>query len=398
MDSPIIDWKTGLRDNEERRGLAIPADRKMMTPRAMAIVQTIPIPLPPTPYAVHVGRGLLADTGQLLRSAGLGGRAGIITDSNVRALHADRVADSMKAAGYDVCIVSVPAGEASKSLEQTGVVCEELIARGLDRSSFVVALGGGVVGDLAGFVAAVYYRGIPVVQIPTSVMAQVDSSVGGKTGVNAHAGKNLIGAFHQPSLVIADLDTLATLPPRAFREGFAEVIKHGIIRDAPLLDLMGDPESIDLDAIIPRSIGIKADIVVLDEKETLDLRALLNFGHTIGHGIEQAAGYGQLLHGEAISLGLVAACRLSESKSGFPPESTRRVCAMLQALDLPIVLPDGISTEAILAAMRTDKKFASGRIRFVLVRELGDAFVSSDVTESDIRGAIGELRNKDQKS
>lgn len=352
----------------------------------------IDVPLKHARYTVHVQGGLIERIGDILRPLRLGKRCAIVTDDCVGPLHAERLAASLEYAGYDTAMAVVPAGEPSKSMQCASQVCEDLIAARLDRGSFLLALGGGVVGDLAGFVAAIYYRGIPFVQVPTTVMAQVDSSVGGKTGVNAASGKNLIGAFHQPATVIADLDTLATLPPRAFREGFAEVIKHAIIRDASMLDLLEDPENLDLARIIPLNIEIKAGIVCADEKETLGIRALLNFGHTIGHAIEQAAGYGVLLHGEAISLGLIAACHLSEQLAGFPAGDTQRIVALLRKFQLPTQLPADLSLERIEQALQLDKKFSNGRIRFVLSAKPGQAFLSPDVTSDHIREAIAFLR------
>jgi len=316
-----------------------------------------------------------------------GGHCALVTDSNVAPLYAGGVAKSLNAAGFETTTVVVPAGEASKSMEQTAKICDAMIHAGLDRSSFLVALGGGVIGDLAGFVAAIYYRGIPFVQIPTTVVAQVDSSVGGKTGVNAPGGKNLIGAFHQPCLVIADTGTLATLPPREFNEGFAEIIKHAAIRDPEMLDHLDD-----LPALVARNVALKASIVAKDEFETKGMRALLNFGHTIGHGIEAAAGYGRYLHGEAISLGLIAACRLSVEKSGLPEAFANRIVAVLAHYNLPLQLPEEIRTESILAALRKDKKFHAGAVRFVLLRNPGEAFVSKDVKEEDLVHAIEALR------
>jgi 3-dehydroquinate synthetase len=214
----------------------------------------------------------------------------------------------------------------------------------------------------------------------------VDSSVGGKTGVNTQGGKNLIGAFHQPRLVVADPKTLETLPEREYNEGFAEIIKHAAIRDP---EMLGEMDGIV--ALVARNVGIKAAIVVEDEFETKGLRALLNFGHTIGHAIEKAAGYGRYLHGEAISLGLVAACRLSVSKAGLAVEESERVISALERYRLPVVLPAEIPAGEIMGAMRTDKKFREGAVRFVLLRQLGDAFVSSDVNGEDLRRAVEEL-------
>ena len=350
----------------------------------------VEVPLLRSPYRVVVGPGLLKECGSRIADYVKPCRCAVVTDSNVGPLHADAVEKSLSTAGFEVFRITVPAGESSKSFEQTATICDAMIANGLDRSSLVVALGGGVVGDLAGFVAAIYYRGIPCVQIPTTIVAQVDSSVGGKTGINAPGGKNLIGSFHQPRLVIADTETLRTLPPREFHEGFAEIIKHAAIRDPGMLDADENPEA--LAPLIARNVAIKAAIVAEDEFETKGLRALLNFGHTIGHGIENAAGYGRLLHGEAISLGLVAALRLSVEKSGLPIDQSDRVLEALKRHELPMRLPSDISTGAILEAMRKDKKFHAGAIRFVMLRGLGDAFVSDSVNEADIRAAIEALR------
>jgi len=347
----------------------------------------VPVPLARSPYNVHVGPGLLRDAGALAATVIKPQRCALITDSNVAPLYAGQVEKSLGDAGFHVTTLVSPAGEKSKSMAEASSLCDRMIAAGLDRSSCLVALGGGVVGDLAGFVAAIYYRGIPFIQIPTTVVAQVDSSVGGKTGVNAPGGKNLIGAFHQPRLVVADTDTLATLPEREFNEGFAEIIKHAAIRDFEMLDALDD-----LPALVARNVAIKAAIVVEDEFETLGVRALLNFGHTIGHGIENAAGYGRFLHGEAIALGLVAACRLSVSKAGLPESDCERILSALARYNLPRSLPPDIPVENILRALQKDKKFRAGTIRFVLLKRPGDAFVSDEVTEADILRQIEALR------
>lgn len=347
----------------------------------------VSVPLPHSPYHVHVGSGLLDRVGALASGVVSPGRCAVISDSQVAPLYAERVSQSLRAGGFDVVTLVVEAGERSKSLGEASSLCEQMISAGLDRHSVIFALGGGVVGDLAGFVAAIYYRGIPYIGIPTTIVSQVDSSVGGKTGVNASGGKNLVGAFHQPRLVIADTDTLASLPSREFNEGFAEVIKHAAIRDFAMLEALGD-----LPALIARNVAIKAAIVAEDEFETRGLRALLNFGHTIGHGIENAAGYGRYLHGEAISLGLVAACRLSVAKAGLDPTVCERILSSLAHYQLPQTLPPDIPTGDILAAMRKDKKFRDGSIRFVLLKGPGEAFVSSEVTEADIVRQIEALR------
>ncbi len=351
----------------------------------------VPVPLLRAPYDVHVGADLLGQTGALAAAVMRPGRCAIITDSNVAPIYAARVADSLRDSGFKPVTLVVPAGERSKSLSVAASLCEQMIAAGLDRGSNVTALGGGVVGDLAGFVAAIYYRGIPFLQIPTSVVAQVDSSVGGKTGVNSEGGKNLIGAFHQPKVVIADTSTLATLPEREFNEGFAEIIKHAAIRDFAMLDAPDAPGV--LPALVARNVAIKAAVVAGDEFETLGLRALLNFGHTVGHGIENAAGYGRYLHGEAIALGLVAACRLSVKIAGLDPADSDRIIAALARRRLPLALPDDIADDAIVAAMQKDKKFHAGTVRFVLLKRPGEAFVSDAVTSGDLLGEIRALRS-----
>jgi 3-dehydroquinate synthase len=353
----------------------------------------VPVHLPGRACRILAGTGLLARTGDLAREAGLRGSCALITDENVGRLHGPAVQESLEQAGYAVPMLAVPAGEASKSLATAEDLIDRMIAAGLDRSSFVVALGGGVVGDLAGFVAALYHRGIPFVQIPTTIVAQVDSAIGGKTGVNARAGKNLIGAFHQPRLVLADTATLATLPDREYREGFAEVIKHAVIRDAAMLDEL-DPQTPreTLAPLVARNIALKAAIVAEDEREETGARALLNFGHTVAHAIENVAGYGRFLHGEAVSLGLAAALEISQRKAGLSAAEAARVRDQLTAFGLPLALPDDLATAALLAAARRDKKFAGGQVRFVVTPRLGEAFVAEDVTEDDIRAALQALR------
>ena len=353
----------------------------------------IPVALPGRTCRVLAGPGLLAQTGTLCAGAGLRGGCAVITDENVGPLHGAAVIEALTSAGFSPQLLAVPAGEHSKSMTAAEGLVDRLLAAGLDRGSFVVALGGGVVGDLAGFVAAIYLRGIPCVQIPTTIVAQVDSSVGGKTGVNARAGKNLIGSFHQPRLVLADTLTLETLPDREYREGFAEVIKHAVIRDAAMLDDL-DPAAprASLAPLIARNIAIKAGIVSQDEEERAGLRALLNFGHTVGHAIENVAGYGKFLHGEAISLGMAAALEISQGKYGLSAADAGRVRAKLQAYGLPVAMPSGLDTGALLSAMRHDKKFSEGRIRYVITPKLGEAFVADDVTEDDLRTAIDSLR------
>jgi 3-dehydroquinate synthase len=332
----------------------------------------------------------------LIVHAGLTGRrAAVISDETVARLHGGALLASLEAAGFRPTLHTVPAGEASKSMSHAENLCRGMIRAGHDRKSMVVALGGGVVGDLAGFVAAIFFRGLPFVQIPTTIVAQVDSSVGGKTGVNVAEGKNLLGAFHQPRLVLVDPETLRTLPDREFHEGFAEAIKHAAIRDAAMLDDLAalDPASREVPAeLIARNIAIKARVVEADEHETLGIRALLNFGHTIGHGIEAAVPYGELLHGEAIALGMKAALFLSERRAGLAPEVSAKILGLLEKFRLPLVLPEKISTDAVMAKLATDKKFSAGAIRFVVLDAPGNARVTADVIVEDLRDAVEHLR------
>lgn len=347
---------------------------------------------------VAIGRGLLREAARWIAVTGIAGKIGrcaIITDSNVGKLYAESLTTTLQSAGMSPVVVSIPAGEASKSMGSVARVIDALAEARLDRHSFILALGGGVIGDLAGFVAAIYYRGIPYVQIPTTVISQCDSAIGGKTGVNTVGAKNLVGAFHPASLVLVDPDTLRSLPKREFNEGFAEAIKHGIIRDPALLTELATFDEESLPGIIRRNLEIKAEIVNADEFERNGQRATLNFGHTIGHGIEQAAGYGRLLHGEAISLGIVAASRISARKAGLPPTQVVSIVECLKRFDLPTVLPSDISTDAVLRSLSLDKKFEEGAIRFVLVPRIGEAYLSKsgEVTLNDLRNAVEELRN-----
>ena len=348
-------------------------------------------------YEVVVEPGLLGRAGAAINETRLSGlRAAVISDERVARLHSDGLLASLEAAGLRPSLHVIPAGEASKTMMQAELLCREMIRAGHDRRSLVVALGGGVVGDLAGFVAAIFFRGIPLVQIPTTIVAQVDSSVGGKTGVNVAEGKNLLGCFHQAQLVLVDPETLRTLPQREFCEGFAEAIKHAAIRDAAMLDdLAGlDPDSREVPAdLIARNIAIKARIVEADEHETRGIRALLNFGHTIGHGIEAAIPYGEMLHGEAIALGLRAALFLSERHCKLAPSASRTVLSLLEKYHLPLVLAESIATATILEKLARDKKFAAGKIRFVLLDAPGNAYVSDVVTQADLRDAIEHLRS-----
>jgi len=360
------------------------------------------VELGPHAYPVHVSAGLLDRLGELARAAGLTpGRAALITDGNVARLYGARAAASLAAAGFAAATIEVPAGEASKSLATLEQVYDQLAEAALDRASAIFALGGGVVGDLAGFAAATYLRGLAVVQVPTTMTAQVDSALGGKTGVNLHAAKNLVGAFHQPRLIVADVNTLLTLPEREFREGLAEVIKYGAIMDAPMITaletampaiLARDPEQ--LARIVGRSLRHKAAVVASDEREG-GLRKILNFGHTIGHAIEASAGYGSYFHGEAVAIGMVAAVGLSRAHAGLSAADADRLTRLIEAAGLPTQMPPawrgqnaadqgaaaggrgGHSGRAFEKdferALKLDKKRAGEGIEFVLIDRLGHA-------------------------
>lgn len=350
-------------------------------------------------YDVHVANGSLDSVGFHVSRTRLEGRAALITDSVVAPLYATRVKKSLEDAGYMVSLHVFPAGEAHKNLATVETIVNEMVTAGHDRSSFVVALGGGVAGDMAGFIASVYYRGIPFVQVPTTVMAQVDSSVGGKTAVDIAAGKNLVGAFHQPALVVADPTTLTTLSPRVLREGMAEMVKHAAIRKPALLGTLRElADEMDigfslntinrLPQIMADNIAIKARVVEEDERETRGVRAFLNFGHTLGHGIEAAVPYGSLLHGEVVSLGMRGALYLSRKYAGLSAAEERDILETLKALELPLTLPAGVDPELALQRTASDKKFQGGAIRFVLLKALGDPVLSSDVTADDLRDAM----------
>ncbi|MGE5589966.1 MAG: 3-dehydroquinate synthase [Bacillota bacterium] len=359
--------------------------------------RVVPVNLGERSYRIVIGPGGLARAGGLLREvlAKAGPRVLIVTTPPVAALWLDRLAESLRDAGFIVRDLVVPDGEESKSLEVLVQVYDACAEAGLDRGDLVAALGGGAVGDLAGLAAATYLRGIAFAQVPTTLLAQVDASVGGKVAVNHPRGKNLIGAFHQPRLVLADTATLATLPEREFRSGLAEVIKHGVVADPSYLDLTAG----SLDAVLARdaealaavaegSCRIKAAVVAADERES-GLRANLNFGHTAGHGIEAAAGFGGLLHGEAVGLGMLVAARLSEAR-GWAPGLTTRLTDLLGRAGLPVRIP-GLPLGLILDYMQTDKKASEGRLTWVLVPEVGRAERVRDVDLADAERILLDL-------
>ncbi len=351
------------------------------------------------PYDVVVGRGLLAQAGARIAPFARG-RTVIISDETVAALHGPALTASLAAAGVHSETIAVPPGEGSKSFAELERLMDRLLATGLDRRDVVVALGGGVVGDLAGLAAALYMRGIDFVQVPTTLLAQVDSSVGGKTAIDTPRGKNLVGAFHQPRLVLADIDVLATLPARQLRSGWAEVLKHSLICDAAFFDWLagegavgagGDPAA--LERAVVRSVEIKSGIVGEDEKEA-GRRALLNLGHTFGHAIEAELGFEEaaLAHGEAVALGCVLAFQYSARLGLCPAVEVARVEAVIAAAGLPTRLAQGgaFEAEALIVRMAGDKKAEAGDVTLVLARGIGDAFVQRAVDRPDLLAFLRE--------
>ena len=317
----------------------------------------------------------------------------LVTDDQVGPIYAAALGAALGAVSLLTKVV-LPAGEAHKDLASIHSILDAALADKHERGSLFIALGGGVVGDMTGFAAACFLRGADFVQVPTTLLAQVDSSVGGKTGVNHAMGKNLIGAFHQPRHVVIDLDTLASLSDREFAAGLAEVIKYGLIRDAAFFDWLVENvqhlKARDTEALafaIERSCRIKAEVVAEDEREG-GVRAHLNFGHTFGHAIERLQGYGEWLHGEAVAAGLVIASRLSVANGTLAPTVVDQLEAFNRAVGLPVAAPSKISSGELLSAMGSDKKVAAGKVRYILLRDLGDAVVSEDVTEADINRVI----------
>ena len=358
------------------------------------MTEIVHVPLGSRAYDVHIGAGLLARSGALIAPLLKRPRVAVITDETVAALHGPAVLASLKAAGVHARLLTIPPGETSKSFAELERVIDRLLAFGLDRRGLIVALGGGVVGDLAGLAAALYMRGVDFVQVPTTLLAQVDSSVGGKTAIDTPRGKNLVGAFHQPRLVVADIDLLATLPERQLRSGWAEVLKHGLICDAAFFDWLagegagganGDP--VALHRAVLRSVEIKSAIVGEDEREA-GRRALLNLGHTFGHAIEADLGFDEtkLTHGEAVALGCALAFRFSAAEGLCPAEDADRVESVLSAAGLPTRLHQAGSFRgaALVQRMAGDKKAEGGRLTLILARAIGDAFVAKDVEAAGV--------------
>ena len=350
-------------------------------------------------YPIFVGWGLLDQLGERMRNAGLKGRTCIISDDQVYALHGERVRSILKEADFVVHSFIVPNGESSKSIETAVGIYDWLVDNRVERDDCIVALGGGVVGDLAGYVAASFLRGIPFVQVPTSLIGMVDSAIGGKVAVNHPQGKNLIGAFYQPRLVLSDIETLTTLPRRELVSGWAEVIKHAMIRDPELLEILerGCISLLDLSEeitteVIACSAGIKAEIVSEDEKER-GLRTILNYGHTIAHGLETVTNYERFLHGEAVSIGMMGAARISRELGLLAQDVVKRQRNVLETFGLPASCAD-VKIDSVLQAMELDKKVRGEKVRWVLLSGIGQTLIRDDVPRKVVESAIRELLTK----
>jgi 3-dehydroquinate synthase len=355
--------------------------------------QTVRVNLAERGYDIRVGSGELHGLGPFARERARGNAAFVVTDENV-APHAQAVAAVLRESGFKAYTTTLPPGETQKSLAVAACLYDQLYEMQADRKTVVVAVGGGVVGDLAGFAAATFARGLPLLMVPTTLLAMVDSSVGGKVGVNHPRAKNLIGAFHQPIGVWIDTATLATLPDREYRSGLAEVVKYGVILDADFFAYLED----HADAILGRDAGavrhlvahccrLKASVVERDEREETGLRAILNYGHTFGHAFETAAGYGSWLHGEAVAVGMVCASRLAEQRGLIGREMVERQVALLRHFRLPTAPEPWPATE-LLATMHGDKKAIAGRLRFILPRRLGETALFDDIPESEVQRVL----------
>jgi 3-dehydroquinate synthase len=372
-------------------------------------MRTIEVALAQNPYPVVIGSGALADLGSQVLGRGFkpGTKVLVVTNPVVQNHYGTTALTSLQAAGFDAGTLVIEAGEDQKTPATVASIHDAAFARKLERGSLIVALGGGVVGDMAGFAAASWLRGIAVVQVPTTLLAMVDASIGGKTGVNHPGGKNLIGAFHQPRLVLIDPAVLATLPQREFRAGMAEVIKYGVINDAPLFgDLEAaaarNPEaglaSMDavgpalLETLLERSADAKSRVVAADEREG-GLRAILNYGHTIGHVIEALCGYGTYLHGEAVGLGMVAAGELAVAMGLWSSQDQERQCALMRAAGLPLQMP-ALDPGAVLDCLQGDKKVREGKVRFVLPTAIGAVVIRDDVDAATITAVMAKLTAK----
>jgi len=362
--------------------------------RPGAEMRTLTVQLNERSYPILIGNGLLDETGRFLKEAGFRGKVAIVTNPTIAQLYLDTVYESLEKSGFAAKPILLPDGEEHKNLNTLTTLYDQLIEARFERGSCILALGGGVVGDIAGFAAATYLRGVPYIQVPTTLLAQVDSSVGGKTAVDHREGKNLIGAFYQPRVVLIDIDVLRTLPRRELIAGLAEVIKYGIIEDAALFRLLEKDvqKLVDLDQellaqVIETSCAIKARVVEQDERED-DYRAVLNFGHTIGHALEAATGYSQLLHGEAVATGMAKAAALSKHLGYCDDQTLERICQLIAQTGLPLELPSGLNMRNLIEGMEVDKKSAGGKIKFVICAGIGKTRFHS-LAPQEIAKALG---------
>ena len=358
------------------------------------IPEKIIVQMPNGAYPIFVGTSLLAQVGKLvleLQSENFSKRCAIVTNDRVGALHVAPVVDALRANGFEPCVIEIPDGEKFKTLDTLRTIYDRLIDAQLDRKSIVFALGGGVIGDMTGFAAATFLRGVEFVQLPTTLLAMVDASIGGKVAVDHPRGKNLIGAFKQPLAVISDVNTLATLPDEEFRSGMAEVVKHGVIGDAELFQRLEIREwRLEISDWLQRAIQVKVEIVQRDPLEKGE-RAKLNLGHTFGHALEKLSNY-TMRHGDGVAIGLVCAARLAANRKMCDEPLVLRIENLLRAIGLPTRIQNDIATDAIIDAMTTDKKRVDKRVAFILPRTIGSVEIVSDVTREEIAAAIDSTR------
>lgn len=359
----------------------------------------IKVYLPQDSYEIAISSSYLDSLGEKMAALKLGKKVLLVSNPTVFEYYGERAINSLKSAGFDVASCNLPDGEQYKNLESLQKIYDTALENRIERSSTMVALGGGVIGDMTGFASATWLRGIKFVQVPTTLLAMVDAAIGGKTGVNHPQGKNLIGAFHQPQLVLIDPQVLQTLPDREFSAGIAEVIKYGVIWDAELFTRMEECERLDqisaiapemLEYILNRSCQSKADVVSKDEKEA-GLRAILNYGHTIGHAVESLTGYSVVNHGEAVAIGMVAAGQIAVELGMWREEEAQRQNKLIEKANLPTKLPAGIDIEAIIAALQTDKKVKAGKVRFILPVRIGAVEITDQVSADVIRQVLGKM-------
>ena len=361
----------------------------------------IKVDLPDNSYEIPIAPGNLNQLGSRMSKLNIGKKVLLVSNPDIFDYYGESALNSLKTAGFEVSTHLIPAGERYKTLDSIEKLYDTALSNLLERSSTLVALGGGVIGDMTGFAAATWLRGINFVQVPTSLLAMVDASIGGKTGVNHPQGKNLIGAFYQPRLVLIDPQVLKTLPAREFRAGMAEVIKYGIIWDADLFTLLEEAERLDsleylsetlLSTILSRSCQAKVDVVSQDEKEA-GIRAILNYGHTIGHAVESLTEYSSIVHGEAVAIGMVAAGEIATQLQMWSKDEAQRQHNLIKKAGLPTEIPSTIDTDSILETIKTDKKVKAGKVRFILSRKIGEVTITDRVSPDIVREVITKLKS-----